>query len=95
MALFAIFVKPPPPRTLVVKGTVSSMERDQETGALTVLEIRAGEADFLVNMAVPEAKTAPPPVFQEGEAVAIKLTSPQAAQGKVVGNYLATVQAGP
>lgn len=97
MLTLAFFVKPPPPKTLVIKGTVAVLENDQQTGELKAMElsIAGGEAEILVNMNVPEAKTDPRPVFQEGEAVTLKVSSPHVVSKVLVCDYMSTVKAGP
>ena len=97
MLILAFLVKPPPAKTLVIKGIVAMLESDQQTGELKAMElsISEGEAEVLVNLDVPAAKTDPRPVFREGEAITIKVASPHVVSKVLVCDYMATVKAEP
>lgn len=76
LVTMAIFVPPPPAKTMDFTGTVAAFERDPQSGAPVAVELHAGEAVLLVNMNVPAAKAAPAPFFHEGETVTLKVASP-------------------
>lgn len=94
MTALVFFVKPPPPKTLTVTGVVAALDFVPQTGELRAMEITAGEADFLLNMEVPAAKSGALPEFKEGQTVTIKVAAPHIMGKSMVCDYMATINAG-